>query len=51
MRRVESVEEALPASGDDGEDPEVELVDEVVLEQRPIELADVYDVAGSKTSS
>ena len=39
MGNVNSVEETLTASGNDGEDPEVVLVGKIVLHQRAVELA------------
>jgi hypothetical protein len=39
VSRVESVEETLAGSDGDGVHPEVELVDEVVLQKRAVELA------------
>ena len=43
---LSSVEEALSASGNDREDPEVELVDKIVFHQREVELprAELQDV-------
>ena len=39
MGHVETVQETLPAAGDDGEEPKVKFVDQVALDQRPVELA------------
>ena len=39
VRGVDAVEDPLTASHGDGEQPEVELVDEVLLHQRAVELA------------
>jgi len=36
---VDALDQPLTASGEDGEDPQVELVDEPVCDQRPVEFA------------
>jgi len=37
--RLDALDEPLAAAGKNGEDPEVELIDESVRDQRPVELA------------